>query len=157
MQITFYNISCSPNTVDKTPYITGGTAFTNVKPNEPCNILSPSLVMTYSSAVANSNYCYIDTFGRWYFVTGVTLVSATRCIVSCAVDVLHTYHANIKNCIGTVLRSESVGKPTMIGDSKLPVYTNERIVDCDNFPDTPFERNGLNPYILTTIGGSGSI
>ena len=156
MQVTFYNISCSPNTVDKTPYITGGTAFTNVKPNEPCDLLSPSLVMTYSSTVANSNYCYIDTFGRWYFITGVTLVSATRCIVSCAVDVLHTYHANIKNCVGTVLRAEKPKSHNM-HDSKFPLI-NKMESTSSLWPPalSPFTAaNGYN-YILTVVGGGES-
>lgn len=156
MTITLHNITCAPNVVDKSAFLNGPLTISNVRPNDPCDMLNPSLVLDWFDGISNYNYVYIDTFDRYYFITGTTLTSGKRCVMSCAVDVLHTYHADITKCTGTVLRSESIGKPTMISDSKLPIHTNERTIDSINFPDTPFTRTVGSHYILTTIGGSPS-
>lgn len=156
MTISLYNISCAPNVVNKTSFLGDPLVITNVRPNDPCDMLNPSIILDWFDGIENYNYVYISTFDRFYFVTGVTLSSGKRCMLSCAVDVLHTYHENIIQCTGTVLRSESIGKPTMISDSKLPIHTNERTIDSINFPDTPFTRAVGSHYILTTIGGSPS-
>lgn len=156
MTITLYNISCAPNVVNKSAFLTDPLSITTVKPNDPCDMLNPSLVLDWFDGISNYNYVYIDTFDRYYFITGNTLTSGKRCVMSCAVDVLHTYRTAIKNCIGTVLRSESIGKPTMIPDSKLPIYTNQRTIDAINFPETPFTREVGSHFILTTIGGTPS-
>lgn len=154
MTITLYNITCAPNTVNKTDFLTSAYTLDQCRPNEPCDILGPSIVLSYIDGLETYNYVYIPEFHRYYFITGISLLSGKRAVISCAVDVLHTYHTAIKNCIGTVLRSESIGKPTMIADSKLPIYTNERTIDAINFPDTPFTREIGSHFILTTIGGT---
>lgn len=156
MTISLYNISCAPNVVNKTSFLGDPLIITQVRPNDPCDMLNPSIILDWFDGIESYNYVYISTFDRFYFVTGVTLSSGKRCMLSCAVDVLHTYHANITECTGTVLRSESIGKPTMISDSKLPIHTNERTIDAINFPETPFTRTVGSHYILTTIGGSPS-
>ena len=156
MTITLYNISCAPNVVNKSSFLVDPLIISNVRPNDPCDMLNPSIVLDWFDGIESYNYVYISTFDRFYFVTGVTLTSGKRCMLSCAVDVLHTYHSDITRCTGTVLRSESIGKPTMISDSKLPIHTNERTIDSINFPDTPFTRTVGSHYILTTIGGSPS-
>lgn len=156
MTIVLYNISCAPNVVNKSSFLGDPLTITNVRPNDPCDMLNPSIILDWFDGIESYNYVYISTFDRYYFITGVTLTSGKRCVMSCAVDVLHTYHADIVKCTGTVLRSESIGKPTMISDSKLPIHTNERTIDSINFPETPFTRTVGSHYILTTIGGSAS-
>lgn len=156
MTISLYNISCAPNVVNKTAFLGDPLTISNVRPNDPCDMLNPSIILDWFDGIESYNYVYISTFDRFYFITGVTLTSGKRCVMSCAVDVLHTYHVDIVKCMGTVLRSESIGKPTMISDSKLPIYTNERTIDTINFPETPFTRSVGSHYILTTIGGSPS-
>ena len=154
MTITLYKVSCAPNTVDKTDFLSDAYTLSQCRPNEPCDILSPSIVLSYVANLETYNYVYIPEFHRHYFITGISLLSGKRAVINCGVDVLHTYHTAIKNCSGTVLRSESIGKPTMIADSKLPIHTNERTIDAINFPDTPFTREVGSHFILTTIGGT---
>lgn len=156
MNISLYNITCAPNVVNKTSFLNDQIRLSHVLPNDPCDMLNPSIILDWFDGIESYNYVHISTFDRFYFITGVTLTRGKRCVMSCAVDVLHTYHANIMQCTGTVLRSESIGKPTMIPDSKLPIHTNERTIDTINFPDTPFTRTVGSHYILTTIGGSPS-
>jgi len=154
MTLTIYNVTDAPNVVNKS--LANGVTI-SAQPVEPCDFLSPSFIIDKSGAITSGNYIVAGApLNRHYFITDKSLITGNRVLVVCAVDVLTTYASGIKNSIGTVLRSESIGKPTMIPDSKLPVYTNQRIVDADKFPDTPFSAafNNLAPYILTTIGGS---
>ena len=137
MTLTVYNCTDAPNVVNKT--LTGGSDITNVQPCEPCDILNPSFIINKSSISASNNYIVAGSpLNRNYFITSMQLLTGNRYLVSCSVDVLTTYADGIINCNGTVLRSESVGNPTMIADGRLPIQTNNRIIDCDNFPDTPF-------------------
>lgn len=155
MTLTFYNISDAPNVVNKT--LGTGTNVENVHPVENCDMLNPSFILNNSTAASTYNYVYVSAFGRYYFITGRQLLRGNRVIITCAVDVLYTYASSIKACTGTVLRSESIGAPSMIPDSKLPIQSNNLMVDADNFGATPFSPIlATHPFILTTIGGTGS-
>lgn len=155
MTLTFYTITDAPNVINKN--IGNGTSIQNCNPVEPCDMLNPSFIMEQGTAAASANYVYVPVFSRYYFITGRTLLSGHRLMITCAVDVLYTYASNIKACTGTVLRSESIGKPSMIPDSKLPIQSNNLIIDADNFPSTPFDPiTATYPFILTTIGGTAS-
>lgn len=156
MTLTFYTISDAPNVVNKT--IGEGTAIQNCNPVEPCDMLNPSFIMEQGTAAASANYVKIPVFdNRYYFITDRTLLSGHRIMITCAIDVLYTYASSIKACTGTVLRSESIGVPSMIPDNKLPIQSNNLMVDADNFGATPFSPIlATHPFILTTIGGTGS-
>lgn len=126
-------------------------------PTQNCSVINPIWLLAYSASYESATHVTCSAFnGRTYFINDIVMSTGGKCFVHATVDVLTTYATEIKACSGTVLRSESVGAPTMIPDGKLPIFTNERIIDCDNFPSTPFSRTVVNPYILTTIGGAPS-
>lgn len=152
MTITFYNVTDAPNVVNKTlgePVYT----ITNARPITDCNVLNPTLIMSYTNTIASANYVKIAEFGnRYYFITNVTLMSGGRCAISCNVDVLKTYASAISACSGVCIRSESAGK-TFIVDNKYPIDDTKKYVEMVKYPETPFTRIPLKPFILTTIGG----
>ena len=76
-------------------------------------------------------------------------------MLALSVDVLATYAAEIVECVGTAIRSESAGI-NKISDSKYPVNTCRYVLDVVNYSRTPFTRNPSSPYILTTIGGDAT-
>ena len=87
---------------------------------------------------------YISDFGRYYFIKSITLLSGGRCAISCAVDVLYTYREYITTCKAMILRSESVGAPTMFTDNKFPIVSGKKeavhiTIDDNNnvFTSTP--------------------
>lgn len=125
-------------------------------PTQNSSIIGPVWLVAYNSSFAEATHVFCSDFGRTYYITDIILTTGGKCYIHATVDVLTTYANKIKLCSGTVLRSESIGEPTLIPDGKMPVHTNKRIIDAINFPDTPFSRDftNLNPYILTTIGGS---
>lgn len=155
MTLTFYNVGDAPNVVNKT--LGDGVTVNDVHPVENCDMLNPSFILNQSTAANTYNYVYVSAFGRYYFITDRQLLRGNRVLINCAVDVLYTYGTSIKACSGTVLRSESIGAPTLIPDSKLPIQTNKLKVDCDNFALTPFDPVSTTyQFILTTIGGATS-
>ena len=153
MTITLYKVSCAPNTVDKTDFLSDVYTLSQCRPNEPCDILSPSIVLSYVSGLETYNYVYIPEFHRYYFITGISLLSGKRAVINCAVDVLHTYHADIKNCNGTVIRAEKP-KSRNIHDSKYPIIDKMESTSTLWPPAlSPFTAaNGWN-YVLTVVGG----
>lgn len=128
-------------------------------PTENCSILSPVWLLAYSSSYKGATHVTCPALGnRTYFITDIVLSPGGKCYVYGSVDVLATYGSLIKERSGTVIRSESIGAPTLIPDGKLPIQTNKLVVDCDNFPRTPFDVSLISyQFILTTIGGSEPI
>lgn len=150
MNIYFYQVSDSPNTVFKN---IGNSVYTvtDARFITDCDILSPTLIMTYSSTIRNANYVYIPEFERYYFITGMTLMSGKRVAVHCAVDVLYTYRLSIKSCRGTVLRAENP-TTTLMHDNKYPLTANVDVYSW-LFPQTPWSASEGYNYLITTCGG----
>lgn len=157
LTLTLYNVTDNPKKVNKT---LGDPVYTfndNVKPTDPCDLLNPSFIIDYDVGPISANYCIVGTpFNRNYFITDVEMLTGGRKKLICSVDALTTYAAGITAANATVIRSSKIGHPTLVADSKLPVWTNERTTFIDNFPDTPFGTTITNPYILTTIGGTNT-
>lgn len=150
MQIKLYKTTDGNNILDKT--LTDEKTISNVDIVEPCNVLAPAFILRYDSNALNYNYC--NAFGRYYFITGLQVLTGGRCVISCAVDVLYTYRDGIKNSVGTFLRSENP-KQNYLPDNKLPVTTQRKFLSW-LYPQTPFTAaNGWN-YLLTTVGGANS-
>lgn len=152
MTVTFYNVTAAPNSLNKD--INSGVEITTCQPVEPCDYLHPSFIMDKSATTQGSNYCYISApLSRYYFITDIQLLTGNRVLVSCSVDVLQTYAANIKSCAGTFTRSE-FPKGKYISDSKYPL-TGDMESESTLFDNTPFTlgTGSTHNYILTVVGG----
>lgn len=163
MTILFYQSPDDPKKLDKTMNSIGSgeaTLQANVNnTDDTISLLSPGFIVASNATYYSATHIKCASMGnRYYFINNITLLTGGKMLIHTSIDVLKTYHEQIKLCKGTIVRSESVGAPTMIADSKLPVYTNKRITVCDNFKKTPFsvDYGNISPYILTTIGGEPS-
>lgn len=151
----FYNTSSPPNKIDKA-LTAVGTAIT-ARPNTPCNIITPSLIVDYNSSIAGANYCILGApFNRKYFVNSVTLDSGNLMIVQLTVDALSTYATAIKSCLGIVTRSAKYDYPTLYIDTQLPIAPNQIIRDGGKLPNSQFVTNATQSYLLTTIGSTNN-
>lgn len=112
-----------PLVVSKT---TTTIATVTAKPADNCSIGSPRLILHYTGSLQAVNYMYISDFGRYYFVEPPVVIPGGEILISGSVDVLKTYDAALRACPATVIRSESVGAPTMIPDNKLPINPNKK-------------------------------
>lgn len=155
MTVNFYTVTDAANVVSKTIPADTLQTISNVDIFKPSTLDSPRLVLSSFTNMFDKNYCYIEKFGRYYFINNITVTSAQRVIMDLSIDVLHTYAAAIKSCTGTAIRSESAGI-NKISDSKYPVNTCKYILDMINYDKTPFTRLPTSPYILTTIGGDNA-
>lgn len=154
MTITLYTITKDNNYLDKT---------TGVSPinNTPITIdvisridnLNPVFVIAKNDTYYAANYVK-DNNNRYYYITNKAVDTAGRLVLTCAIDVLQTYASEIKNAPATVIRSESIGRPTIYTDDKLPIFGNVRRKSSIEMPETSgsLDADGDNCYLLTVVG-----
>lgn len=121
--IYLYSCSADPQTVNKSGSLSLIGSAEVVRPVHQINVVKPVVTVDYNASLINANYCYIDTFGRWYFCT-VSVDTAQRMTISCSVDVLYTYNAAIAASPATVIRRQNyMGQTgaTYVPDTKLPL------------------------------------
>lgn len=150
MTVTFYKVTDDPKKIDKDTSVTiGQTAAHTLDPTAMVDLLNPTIVIDYDSAFLNANYCYIDTFDRYYWCSfGVN--TAGRTLVECKIDYLKSFAASIKNCPATIVRAE-LSSPTYVPDNELPIDPNRIWIEGHDlrgeqvlFPNTYY------PYLLIT-------
>lgn len=90
MTITAYQCGDDAREVNKT--LSAGQQFTDVRPIEPIDIMSPRFLMNYRAELLNYNYMH--AFGRYYFMRA-TVEPAGAMRLICTEDVLYTHKAGI--------------------------------------------------------------
>lgn len=105
------------------------------------------------------NYAYIPTFGKYYFITGKTIVDNDHPVLYLREDVLKTYQAAITGTTAWIERSASAGS-WMLPDGMVPM--NAEVDKTEYIPGfTPFSpgsgTSGLpnNWQYVLTCAGSG--
>lgn len=145
--VTLYTNSSSSNTADKTLTQIGNTTF-DIKSIHSNNILSPDIIINFDAAYLACNYCYVDTFDRYYYVTPET-DTAQRIILHCTADALTTaykkYGLSAAQC--SVIRSESEGATDII-DKSFPVNPSKIWYEGILLPNNDLSVNSY-PYIIS--------
>lgn len=152
MKITLYNnISAAERAYKTVSTITGGINI-SITPTDDMSILSPTVILNYNTNFLNANYCYIDTFKRYYFITGRAVTVGKRIVISCSVDALSTWISGMTNNAITVTRNENIGINKM-PDSKLPILPNVKEITSTILSSNFFTKTDANSYLLSVIGG----
>lgn len=147
----FYTSTADARQRDKSNDITLIAAGVPITPTAALDTLSPALVVDYNAALINANYIYIPAFNRYYFAAPPIIDVGKRMTFSCTVDVLSSVAEMLGNIDATIVRSESVGAPTYIPDSKLPINP----VAYDTLSQVfPVSIGNHNDFVLITIGGA---
>lgn len=148
MIVKFYTISKKNNST-KTP-ANAGVAF-NVKLKSPCDVLNPRLEL--QGANLNYNYCYIEKFHRFYYVSNWTYIGP-HWEIMLTVDILASWKNNIGNSQKYILRSSS-NFDRRVRDDKFPALSE--ITYAQNTFDTPFTRTVAGgTYVLGVAAPGGS-
>lgn len=162
MTIDLYKCTADRRVLDKTASLTAitGEGGLSCRPTAAVNMTNPEFEIDYAAAYTNCNYLYCRDFDRWYFVDNPRFNTAGRYVLPCSIDVRMTARNSITGCQATILRAESLGNPTKIPDSKLPVNPNKKKVTSIILPQISGESLGTDitySYILTVIGGAPTI
>lgn len=157
MNVTLYRTGDDPKKVTKTLTTVSTMVATAT---QPCDVLTPHLILGGDAIVnaINSNYCYIDTFARYYFIKKHITDTAARIIIECECDYLMSWAAGIKARRQLVTRSESVGKPTYISDPTLPLLPDKEIYVA-GFEGGYFNLNratGVSYNFILNVSGGGN-
>lgn len=136
VQVDFYTFSKPKNDVVQ-PASTGTTM--NVLLKEPCSVLNPSIYLKTDSSPVAYNYCYIQDFGRYYFITDWES-DHNLWWAHCTVDPLASWKTQILGTTQYVLRSSSEFNE-YIYDTKIPMSKDTSATKSDIY------YSGLNPYL----------
>lgn len=126
----------------------------NVQLKSPCDILNPVFVLAYDTSYLTANYLHCPDFNRYYFINNIQVLTGNRIELSCSVDVLMSYNAEIKNLYCNVVRTEDSTKRSIyMSDSAKPLEA-KTITETHVFDADPFVRgDGYRSYVLTVLGG----
>ena len=116
-----YSCSADPRTVDKTSSLTAIASSVPITPTAALDTMDPKIIIDYNPAYIAANYIQIPAFGKYYFAEPPTVEVGKRITFRCTEDVLMSLKDYIGAIPATVIRSESIGAPTSIKDSKQPV------------------------------------
>lgn len=112
------------------------------------NIINPVILIELND-IGNYNYCYIDDFKRYYFITDIAVIRTGLFAISLMVDVLESFKSDIKNLSVILLNTQNVGSSNYLPSQVFRNNVKSK-TDIINFP------NGLNDsgeFILITAGG----
>lgn len=99
------------------------------------------------------NYCYIESFNRYYFISDITSVRNNLWQITCNVDVLMSAKDSISQLIVILANSEVIENDRYLQRNTW-VATVKTLTDIITFP------NGLlddGEFILITAGGNVAV
>lgn len=145
MVVTFYNYVGDPRVLDKALGTSTGSATGVLHERVSDTKLSIKMPSTVFNVLTQSNYCMIDTFGKYYYLDPFE-VENDCVIVNMHEDVRKTFAAQIKAMPATIDRNE-YQKQGYLNDSGYNAMAYQG-VQYKHFP------NGLTDasYILVTVG-----
>lgn len=94
------------------------------------------------------NYCHIEEFGRYYYITNIISTNQTLWEIHCHVDVLMSYKEQIGAQTAIVARQESQYN-LMLDDGVFMCYQNPKIQTKTFSVDAPFE---TQEFVLVVAG-----
>lgn len=115
-----------------------------------CSIHNPSFTLRYFDGIERYNYA--QAFGRYYWITDITLMPGKKALLTLREDVLMSHKDEILAIRGArVVRNEHVGQP-LVYDESYPTRVDNSLVRQYFSNDV---MNTVN-YLVTVIGGDSS-
>ena len=144
MTIKTYKYESPNNFINKT--LTGETIYTGALGDES-SVLDPVFEIETASNLANVNYCWIEEFNRYYYITNIVSVTDKLWRIYCHVDVLMTYKPIILGHEATIARQEELYN-LYLNDGNTFKVSQKRRIQQKEFP------NGFtdNSYVLILAG-----
>ena len=143
-EIKTYNYSGETSRADKTDYLTPISTISGVLRGE-ASLLNFN-VLIQSDTVPNFNYCYIDKFKRYYYVTEPVSVRQNLWEMTMQVDALMTYKDSLLKCEGYIDRNEYI-------QNKMIIDNNRAIMQGADFEEDTItnELFGSGSFVLSGL------
>lgn len=113
---------------------------------EPCSVIRPIFIVRLSNGFPNFktsvqwNYCYVEEFERYYYISNETTTSALIWEIECIVDVLATFREEILNTWAWIQYSSNENlRDHMLADPRCPMYSAQDVGEVH------FNSEVLNP------------
>ena len=117
------------------------------------SISNPKLII--KGDIRPYNYCYIAEFGRFYYISDITVNESDIQTITLTVDVLQSFKSYIENCNGLVERQRTKTNK-YFNDSMMWTQNNKNIVPLHflggDYTPSLFDRTN-NCYVITLAGG----
>lgn len=111
-----------------------------------CDIVNPYLLLKLDDNLFLSNYAYIPQFKRYYFITGIEILSKTLVGISLHVDVLESFKADVLAGIVHITESSN-------NDNYYPKELDS-LTSMESHKFISNKELALNPSkVLATLGG----
>ena len=153
-EIKTYNYSGETSRADKTDYLTPISTISGVLRGE-ASLLNFN-VLIQSDTVPNFNYCYIDKFKRYYYVTEPISVRQNLWEMTMQVDALMTYKDSLLKCEGYIDRNEYIQNKMIIDNNRAIMQGadfEEDTITNAVFGEGSFVLSGLGITTRDDIGG----
>lgn len=144
MQITLYNNVSEKNKIGKS--LTSVSVLDGVL-REESSITNPEILIEYDNPIA-FNYCFIDSFNRYYFVNDVIVVRTGLMKLILSVDVLESFKTQILSQ-NVIVERNSDQYEKYFSDENFRTLVKTK-TDILNFPNGLLESG---EFILITAGG----
>lgn len=149
MNIVLYKNASDNNTIGKS--LSGAITLSGVL-REESSILSPNFRIASNANIAQYNYAYIESFGRYYFIKGITVERTGVWSLDLDCDVLESFKTEILSLEATILRQENEYN-LYFADPEYKIYPNQQVM-TRSFP-SGFSETGT--FYLTASGGYSNI
>lgn len=113
------------------------------------SITNPVSILKYNENIFKSNYIHIESWGRFYFIDDVRVMTGGRVEVSLSVDVLESFKDSILELNVILSDTEQTGLNKYLNSESFVTNCKTK-TDVINFP-SGLSDNGT--YILITSGG----
>ena len=105
--VNLYKTGSEKTALTKTMLTGSQKSYTGTLLNNS-NVVDPNILLQVAADdISSYNYMDISAFGRKYFITEVTALTADTCMVSGHVDVLSTYAEQIRAHTALIARQEN--------------------------------------------------
>lgn len=145
MNIDFYQNTNDKRVINKT--LGTPVSLSNCELIDESSIINPSFTIDNNPSIYNYNYVYISYFGRYYYITDITVLNGEQMRVNCAVDVLKSHASEILNCNVNSRRNENNSDKYLPDDrpieSRYIRYSKKFGVSFTDFTSS---------YVLITVG-----
>lgn len=151
--IHFTQTKSADNVVDK-EFALGGIDLVGAL-REGSSIIDPVILVEANAPGFHANgynYCHIEEFGRYYFITNIVSPNYTLWEIHCHVDVLMSFKDQIKAQTAIVARQERQYN-LMLDDGSFMSYQNPKIQTKLFSVEGPFE---TQEFVLIVAGNSAN-